>query len=60
MAAISYKQTGFAILEVLKKYSDENHRLRQQQIIDLVEQDTGLVHARKSIRKDLKELLAAG
>lgn len=60
MAAISYKQTGFAILEVLKKYSDENHRLRQQQIIDLVEKDTGLVHARKSIRKDLRELVAAG
>lgn len=60
MAAISYKQTGFAILEVLKKYSDENHRLRQQQIIDLVEKETGLVHARKSIRKDLRELIDAG
>lgn len=60
MATTSYKQTGYAILEVLKKYTDESHRIRQQDIISLVERETGKVHARKSIRKDLKELVEAG
>ena len=27
MGTISYKQNGFAILEVLKKYTDETHLL---------------------------------
>ena len=30
MGTISYKQNGFAILEVLKKYTDEAHHLKQQ------------------------------
>ena len=60
MADISYKQTSHAILKILQRYTDEDHRLKQQDIIDLVERETGQVHARKSIRKDLQELLDAG
>lgn len=60
MAMISYKQTSHAVLNALKKYTDENHRIKQQDIIDLVKQETGQVHVRKSIRKDLNELIAAG
>ena len=56
----SYKQKGYAVLKVLRKYTDENHRIRQQQIIDMVEQMTGQVHVRKAIRKDLQELIDAG
>ena len=60
MAMVSYKQTSHAVLNVLKKYTDEGHRIKQQDIIELVRQETGHVHARKSIRKDLNELLAVG
>lgn len=60
MASGSHKQEGYAILEVLKKYTDEDHRIRQQQIIDLVERETGQVYVRKSIRTNLNELLNAG
>ena len=60
MATISYKQTSHAVLNVLKKYTDEEHRIKQQDIIELVRQETGQVHVRKSIRKDLNELIAAG
>lgn len=60
MATISYKQTSHAVLNVLKKYTDEEHRIKQQDIIEFVRQETGQVHVRKSIRKDLNELIAAG
>lgn len=60
MATISYKQTSHAVLNVLKKYTDEEHRIKQQEIIELVRQETGKIHVRKSIRKDLNELIAVG
>ena len=60
MATISYKQTGYAVLELLKRCTDENHRLKQVEIVALLEETTGVAHARKSIHKDLKELQDAG
>ena len=60
MAALSYKQTGYAVLECLKRHTDENHCLKQMEIVALLQKETGLVQARKSIRKDLGELQAAG
>ena len=33
MSATSYKLTGHAILRILKKYTDEDHHLRQKEII---------------------------
>ena len=60
MGTISYKQNGFAILEVLKKYTDETHHLKQQEIIDLLNKDKGHAPVRKSLRCDLQELVDAG
>lgn len=60
MATGTHKQEGYAILEILKKYTDEDHRVRQQDIIDLVEKETGKTYVRKSIRKNLDDLVEAG
>lgn len=48
------------ILEILKKYSDEGHRLRQQDIIRYMEQDYGAVCDRKTISRNLSDLMDAG
>ena len=37
MAALSYKQTGYAVLECLKRHTDESHRLKQMEIVALLE-----------------------
>ena len=48
------------ILEILKKYSDENHRLSQQDIIRILKRDYGMTADRKSVRRNLTELMDAG
>lgn len=60
MSPTSYKLSSHAILKILKKYTDENHRLRQKEILDLLERETTITHTRKSIRRDLDQLIAAG
>ena len=48
------------ILEVLKKYSDVEHKLRQQDIIKYLEADYGVVCDRKTISRNLTDLMEAG
>ncbi len=48
------------ILEVLKKYSDADHKLRQQDIIKHIEADYGVVCDRKTISRNLTDLMEAG
>ena len=45
------------ILKTLEKYSDENHYLTQQQIIDYIEQDYDIKLERKSISKHINTLI---
>lgn len=45
MSPTSYKLSSHAILRILKKYTDENHRLRQKEILDLLERETTITHA---------------
>ncbi len=48
------------ILEILKKYSDENHRLTQKEIIEYLKKDYSMDADRKAVRRNLTNLLEAG
>ena len=48
------------ILSILKKYSDENHRLSQKEIKDLLEREYDMKVERKAIKRNLMNLLDAG
>lgn len=50
------KASIVCVLMVLKKYSDENHHLTQQEIIDHVEKDYGVTIKRKSVAISLNLL----
>ena len=48
------------ILSILKKYSDENHRLSQKEIKDLLEREYDMKVERKAIKRNLMNLLDSG
>ena len=58
--AKSKKMLNMNILEILKKYSDENHRLNQKEIIDLLESEYQMTVDRKAIKRNLMNLLDSG
>lgn len=48
------------ILEILKKHSDENHRLNQKDIIDLLDSEYKMKVDRKAVKRNLMNLLDFG
>ena len=48
------------ILEILKKYSDEDHPLKQKQIGEILLRDYGMTVDRKAIKRNLAELMDSG
>ena len=48
------------ILEVLRKYSDENHRLSQGDIIERLRSEYGVAMERKAVKRNLSNLQEAG
>lgn len=48
------------ILNILKKYSDENHRLSQKDISDLLKKEYGMEVDRKAIKRNIEELITCG
>ncbi len=48
------------ILEILKHYTDENHRLSQREIGELLEQEYGMKADRKTIKRNLMDLIDLG
>ncbi len=48
------------ILDILHKYSDENHRLSQQDIVDHLKNDYDMSADRKSIRRNILDLIDCG
>lgn len=48
------------ILEILRRYSDAEHRLKQQDIIRYMEKDYGAVCDRKTISRNIGDLMDAG
>lgn len=54
------KMLNIYILEILKKYSDVDHRLKQQDIIDYIRSDYGLECERKAIKRNIVSLIEFG
>lgn len=48
------------ILDILKRYTDENHRLSQKEIIKLLESDYNMKADRKSVKRNLMNLIDFG
>ena len=48
------------ILDILKKYTDENHRLSQKEIMDILEQEYDMKAERKAIKRNLIKKIDSG
>ena len=48
------------ILDILRKFSDADHRLSQKDIVDLLEKEYNMKADRKSIKRNLMELIDFG
>ncbi len=48
------------ILDILKRYTDENHRLSQKEIIDILRSEYDMVVDRKAIKRNLMNLIDFG
>jgi len=48
------------ILDILKKYTDENHRLSQREIGELLEREYGVRADRKTVKRNLTDLIEVG
>ena len=48
------------VLEVLNKYSDENHKLTQHEIIDKIKEEYGMDCERKAVSRHIKSLIEHG
>ena len=53
----SKKLISVFILETLKRYSDENNRLKQFQIIDHLRNDYDMIVDRKTVQRNLLDLI---
>jgi len=56
----SKKMLAMGILEILKDYTDYDHRLTQQQIIELLDKNYGMVCDRKSVKSNIISLIDWG
>ena len=54
------KMVIFNILEILKKYSDADHRLTQQDIIEYLKKDYGMNVDRKTVLRNINDLIEEG
>ena len=48
------------ILQILRKYTDEDHTMTQQQIVDKLQSDYGLDVNRTTVRRNIEDLIDAG
>ena len=51
------KMMILCILEILKKHTDEQHRLSQKEITDLLEKEYEMQVDRKSVKANLEDLM---
>ncbi|SFH69605.1 Predicted DNA-binding transcriptional regulator YafY, contains an HTH and WYL domains [Selenomonas ruminantium] len=54
------KMLNMLILEILKEYTDENHRLTQMEMIQLLEKNYGMTCDRRSVRANIDSLKELG
>ena len=50
------KQIIINILDILKRYTDENHRLSQKEIVEILEKDYNMTVDRKSVKRNVSNL----
>lgn len=48
------------ILDILKRYTDEDHRLSQKEIAEILKKEYGMTADRKAIRRNLLNLMDCG
>ena len=48
------------ILDILRRYSDENHRLSQKEIIEILDKEYDMIADRKAIKRNLLNLMDFG
>lgn len=48
------------VLDILRKYTDENHRLSQKEILEILERDYSMSADRKSVKSNLMNLIDFG
>lgn len=48
------------ILDILKRYTDENHRLSQKQIADILKKEYNVKVERKTIKRNIMNLIDFG
>lgn len=56
----SKKLIILAILEILRKYTDEDHRLSQKDIIDILKTEYDMVADRKTVKRNIMDLIDCG
>ena len=54
------KLSLFNTLEILKKYTDEDHRLTQAELLDLLKQDYDMEVDRRTVKSNLMDLIELG
>lgn len=54
------KQMIINILDILKRYTDEDHRLSQKEIADILKNEYNMTVDRKSVKRNLSNLLEIG
>ena len=60
MTTHSKKMLPMCILEILNKYTDENHRLSQKDIEKYLKKDYGLTIERKTVKRTIMDLIEVG
>ena len=54
------KQLILNILDILKKYTDEDHRLSQKEIVEILKTEYNMSADRKSVRRNIIDLMELG
>ena len=54
------KMIAVNILNILKQYTDEEHKLSQKEIVEILERDHQLVVDRKTVKRNLMNLIDSG
>ena len=60
MAIPTKKQVIFNIMDILRRYSDEDHRLSQKDIVEILKTEYNMTVERKTIRRNILTLMDCG
>ena len=60
MSNLKRKKLSFAILDILRKYTDEDHRLSQKDIIHVLKTEYDMAADRKSVKRNITSLMEMG